>query len=175
MKSQTPLEETFGLPPIDEVNSTIEELNDDNPVENDDDDYDYDNAITHSHGSAPDVISSGELTDYKDRMDTIHQTALDKFNELMDVVLNCEPAQGAKFAGAATKLLEIAKNSQNEMIDRYMKVEELHMKRQKHDKEMKGLVAPPKSINPDGTPSDDNEGDLGDGYAMYDRNQLLGR
>lgn len=164
----TPLEETFDLPPIDSINETIEEL-----VEDQVESTDLSEAFEMQFNTPATSDASEELIrDYATNMKTVFDEAMAKFEDVMDTAMNMEAAHGSKFIGTAAKFLDIAKNSQNEMVDRYNKLKELQMKEEKHISEQKGLVPKGKSLSADGAIEGDIEDEKPQG-VMVDRNELL--
>lgn len=153
MSTRTPLEETFDLPSIDDVHETIEGAKE--VIE-----YSENTIVNHTDDS---------IEVYKEKMSHIHHTALSKFESLYDLSTNMEPAHGSKFLQSAAKLLEIAKNSQDSMMDKMIKLQELQLKKEKQDSELKGMIAPPTTINDDMDDESVPENVVGN----FNRNNLL--
>lgn len=180
---RTPLEETFDLPPIDDIVNEQNSLVDDTDSEYEDDYQDDDDTIYDEIDNAP-VMTEEELarsiqhynqaikevrqvglpvsvtkdmTEYSKNMSEIHTAAMEHFNDLMASIMSMEAGVGSKYLAGAVKLLDIAKDAQNTSIDRVMRLQKLQMEREKHDKEMEDMVKKPKSIGNGGDIIETNE------------------
>lgn len=178
---RTPLEETFDLPPIDDIVNEQNSLDDvDSDYEDDDyqDDTIYDEidnapvmteeelarSIQHYNQAIQEVRQVGlpvsvtkDMTEYSKNMTEIHTAAMEHFNDLMASIMSMEAGVGSKYLAGAVKLLDIAKDAQNTSIDRVMRLQKLQMEREKHDKEMEDMVKKPKSIGNGGDIIETNE------------------
>lgn len=197
-KKTTPLEETFNIPSIDEINNSFsneaiesssepedDELNDvkDYLQELNDSDWD-DSDIPDSEELKKQIASTQKklkeieeqkrqlksLKKYHTDVDDIHSTAMTKFDEIMTVALNMEASAGSKYLASATKLLDIALNAKNSAMDREIEMAKLQLRKEKQDHDM-------GRSNPKDIPYDDNEEESGENdigsERTYSRSELL--
>ena len=200
MSNKTPLEETFNLPSIDDINKEFSNENIENSkdeTEELDDMKDYLAEIENSDWDE-DEIENPEalkkqiaetqrkldeleeqkrqlksLKKYHTDVDNIHQTAMNKFDEIMTVAMTMEANAGSKYLASATKLLDIALNAKNSAMDREIEMAKLQLRKEKQDYDMNK----PKTKDI-GYGSNDGYNESGDDEddtsEVFDRNALLG-
>lgn len=200
MSNRTPLEETFDLPSLSEINKTqslddetveeseyheLDEIdNIDNITMSEEDlhttimQYNSEINITRQEGIS--IAASDNMKDYMEKMADVHSNALGKFEDLMSSIMSMEAGVGAKYLVSAVKLLDIAKDAQNTSMDRVIRMERLYIEREKHDADMADLVKKPKGISDGGDVIEyDEDGDNAVDDAVYvveeDRNTILKR
>lgn len=196
MSNKTPLEETFNLPSIDDINKTFSQEAIENAEDDDSDDMkDYLKDLEDSDWDDEEIDNPEELKKqiaatqkklkefeeqkrqlqslrkYHADVDNIHATAMSKFDEIMTVALSMEANAGSKYLASATKLLDIALSAKNSAMDREIEMAKLQLRKEKQDYDM-------KKANPKDIPYDDDEGDERsedeDGNeVLYSRDELL--
>lgn len=199
MSKKTPLEETFNLPSIEELNEELtndkitqfendKDHNEDFESEEDDfkDELDIPDGETISKDEAIELYnqtkqkllsleneSSKKLKNYDKDVTGIHTTAIDNFEKLMLAALNMEAAHGSKYLMAATKLLDIALSSKNSMMDKQIELLKLQLRKEKQDFDMNQSknsgVVLPRSDVEDDDPESEEE----EVEGTYDRNEIL--
>lgn len=192
MSKKTPLEESFNLPPLSDIeNSTDEDFDTeyhdldevDDAEELTDEEYmarlaDFQKSFASLKSTPIDPTESADqhLVQYLENMNTVHEKAMENFEELITSIMSMEAAHGAKFLVGATKLLDIAKDSQNTSMDRVIRMTKLKMDYEKHRADLDGLVKKPKSLNDKGQIVEDGDSPEDD-ETVYkaDRNKLLER
>lgn len=202
MSNKTPLEETFNLPSIDEINKefsneNIENSKDDSEELDDMKDYlaeiensDWDEDEMEDPESLKKQIAETQrkldeleeqkrqlksLKKYHTDVDSIHKTAMDKFDEIMTVAMTMEANAGSKYLASATKLLDIALNAKNSAMDREIEMAKLQLRKEKQDHDMNKPKT--KDIGYGSNSGyDESEGgdDDHDSSEVFDRNALLG-
>lgn len=192
MTNKTPLEDAFNLPSLKDIE---QEMTDDLETEFPEDaDFadsgemtaeEYQRSIANLKAQLSDAKEASMTTmmvndsaeRYQEKMNEIHAVAMEKFAELFDGILSMEVTAGAKFLAGAAKMLDIAKDAQNSSMDRIINLAKLQMANEKHNKEIKGLITPPKTIATIGGESDD--GDIDETpkniVLVEDRNSILAR
>ena len=198
---KTPLEETFDLPSIEDLNKNfskenIESAPDDDSDEHDDmkdylkelEDADWDEDDIDDPETLKKQIAETQrklrefeeqkrqlqsLKRYHSHVDNIHTTAMAKFDELMIVALSMEANAGSKYLASATKLLDIALNAKNSAMDREIEMAKLQLRKEKQDYDMK--KANPKDIPYNDSPDAEHENDDGEktDAVVYSRSELL--
>lgn len=203
MSNKTPLEETFNLPSIEEINEEFSSENIEKTSEKDSDDElddmkDYLKELEDSDWDE-DQIDDPEklkkqiadtqrkldeleeqkrqlksLKKYHSDVDEIHKTAMNKFDEIMTVALAMEANAGSKYLASATKLLDIALSAKNSAMDREIEMAKLQLRKEKQDHDMNKPKT--KDIGYGSNDDYDESGDEGDGNSeeVFDRNTLLG-
>ena len=181
-KRHKPLEDTFNLPSLDELNEDFDESDDDEEYD------DYDGELSgkeleehianlKKELAAYDeigMISTKNTENYNKDIDELYKTAKDGYTEIFNAALVMEPAQGAKFLNGAAKLLEIALRSKNSSMEKQLDMAKLQLERERMNKG--------KSVPKDINDSDDEEnydatnyGKGDNGGNVYDRNELVER
>ena len=117
MTEQTPLEETFNLPPIDETKIQDLKLDLTNLTA-------LDNQITVNVGGIDPLIEADA------ELDALHDKAVEGYDSLMDVGMNHPPGTAPGIFEAAVKLLGHAITAKTNKIDKKLKVMGLELKRQ---------------------------------------------
>lgn len=205
MSKKTPLEETFNLPSIEEINKqfsneNIEKSKDESEEIDDMKDYlseiedsDWDEDEIEDPEALKKQISETQkkldeleeqkrqlksLKKYHTDVDSIHKTAMDKFDEIMTVALTMEANAGSKYLASATKLLDIALSAKNSAMDREIEMAKLQLRKEKQDHDMNKPKTKDIGYGSNGgyDESDDDSGD-GEHYdssTVFDRNTLLG-
>jgi len=191
MSDKTPLEETFNLPSIDDINKSFShEAIEHTEVDDDDDMKDYLKELEESDWDDEQIDNPEELKKqiaatqkklkefeeqkrqlqslrkYHADVDNIHATAMSKFDEIMTVALSMEANAGSKYLASATKLLDIALNAKNSAMDREIEMAKLQLRKEKQDYDMK--KGSPKDI-----PYDEDDEDGGDRMEDDDGNEVL--
>jgi len=199
MSNKTPLEETFNLPSIEDINKefsneNIENSKDDDTDELDDmkdylaelEDSDWDeNEMENPEDLKKQIAETQKklneleeqkrqlksLRKYHSDVDNIHTTAMNKFDEIMTVAMTMEANAGSKYLASATKLLDIALNAKNSAMDREIEMAKLQLRKEKQDHDMNKPKTKDVYYEDGDTPP--QEGSEGAGEE-FDRNQLLG-
>ncbi|ASV44313.1 hypothetical protein PBI_SCTP2_298 [Salicola phage SCTP-2] len=195
-QNRTPLEETFDLPSLKEVNEQVTN----NMKDNLEDDQDNDEEVSTENENYDDDYFNGfddmtpeEAQNLKDRLNKtksdleqirqyeyqnekvkeyekgvkdVHKRALDNFDEIMQTALTMEASQGSKFLTAATKLLDIALDAKNSSFDRHMKMAKMQFEREKEEKKRD-----PREVYT--SEAEEEEKDSDEVVGQFDRNQIL--
>lgn len=182
MKEQSPLEKTFNLPSLEDIDNELkgeDDLDAIDGVEMSEQEFNTQLSSINSDleelkRSEIDLALIENISEYNRNMSDIHDKAITNFQDIMATVMAMEPSHGAKFLVGATKLLEIAKDAQNTSLDRLIRLSKLEMEKEKHKAEMKGLVKPPKTIGEYTEPSEDNEDVVNEDVVIIeDRNTII--
>lgn len=200
--SKTPLEESFGLPSLSTIEEEADYKDEDTDFESEYTDEDTDFESDFPDEDEPPELSQEEITnmisgyrdqvnqlkqykhestdkankhleDYLENMNEVHRKAMVNFDELINSIMSMEAAHGAKFLMGATKLLDIAKDSQNTSMDRVIKMSKLQMEHEKHTTEMKDMVKKPKTIPEGGDVIETNDNNESEVVTTGDRNNLM--
>lgn len=199
MSKRTPLEETFNLPSLDEINHMFDKgMNETLNIDEDDSLDDFVSLAEYEDDTSDEDVDNTEdlkkhisetrqkiieqknqerqlehLKKYHKDIDSIHSTALAKFEDIMSVAMAMEASAGSKYLASAAKLLDIALSAKNSAMDRELEMAKLQLRKEKQDHDMNK----PKSKTVYGTHSvgesdeeDDGRDDVGE---VYDRNELL--
>lgn len=161
------LEETFNLPPMDEVepevtNTLIE------PVADNIDELTQALANVDKIDQALTPVKNLEALD-KD-MDSYAQEAMDAFQTLMDLGQNVEDRHAAPVFDSAAKMMSNAITAKQAKMDKKLKMIQMQMQKQKLDLEEKKLEWQMQKAK--GTEDDPNAIE-GTGEVLFDRNDLL--
>lgn len=161
------LEETFNLPPIEEVepevtNSLIE------PVAENIDQLTQALATVDKIDQALTPVKNLEALDSD--MDKYATEAMDAFQTLMDLGQNVEDRHAAPVFDSAAKMMANAITAKQAKMDKKLKVIQMQMQKQKLDLEEKKLEWQMQKAK--GT-DDDPTAIEGTGEVLFDRNDLL--
>ena len=190
---RTPLEKTLNLPSIEELNENFsnEAIENSSGPEDDElyiedlEDFGWDEKdmdldpetlkaqIVETQRKIAQLKDSARherhLKSYHRDVDSIHQKAMEKFEEIMSVALTMEANAGSKYLASATKLLDIALSAKNSAMDRELEMAKLQLRKEKQDHDM--YRKDPKDIDASTSEGvDESEVDQG---GTFDRNSLV--
>lgn len=195
---RTPLEQSLNLPSIDDINEKFnneaieasDDSDEDDPYIEDFEDFGWDEkdmaldpeALKKQIAETQSKIAQlkeqkrheQHLKSYHKDVDSIHEKAMDKFEEIMSVALTMEANAGSKYLASATKLLDIALNAKNAGMDRELEVAKLQLRKEKQDYEM--YRKNPKDIDGGRESNEGDSEDEDDNYQVgetFDRNALV--
>lgn len=188
--NKTPLEETFDIPSIKEINGTVTNSSDTDSDDQEDDSEQLDeNYFDSFENLSPEDVNSvkdqlkktkkqlqqikdyeyqnQKIKEYDKDVKDIHTKAIDNFEEIMSTALNMEASQGSKYLTAATKLLDIALDAKNSSFDRHMEMAKLQFQKEKEDNKQD-----PRVVH--GTDNDEEEHESPeDVVGTFNRNDIL--